>query len=252
MHGKRVPKSSEAKLKKLVKGRIKGGDGIGDPFLLEMIERQLVDEALRESEKRFRHIVFSLAGWIWEFDRQFTYTYCSGKVQTFLGFSPDEIMGKTFLDVICPEEIEKIRGQLVNIIDEKRPIEDMECWVNHKEGGRVCLIFNGIPVLDEVGNLIGYRGVAKDITQQKHAEEEREKLIAELEAAISKIKALGGLIPICASCKKIRDDKGYWNKLEAYIENHSEAEFSHGICPECASELYPEYRKKKQTSNLPI
>ena len=128
----------------------------------------------------------------------------------------------------------------------------MECWVSHKEGRRVCLIFNGIPVLDEVGNLIGYRGVAKDITQQKHAEEEREKLIAELEAALSKIKALRGLIPICASCKKIRDDKGYWNKLEAYIENHSEAEFSHGICPECASELYPEYRKKKQTSNHPI
>jgi len=59
-----------------------------------------------------------------------------------------------------------------------------------------------------------------------------------------KIKTLCGMLPICASCKKIRDDRGYWNKIEAYIEKYSEAEFSHGICPECAGKLYPEYFPK--------
>lgn len=63
----------------------------------------------------------------------------------------------------------------------------------------------------------------------------------ELQDALSKVKLLGGLLPICASCKKIRDDKGYWQQIEAYIRDHSEAEFSHGICPECARTLYPEY-----------
>ncbi len=65
-------------------------------------------------------------------------------------------------------------------------------------------------------------------------EEEQKRLIDELKEAADKIKTLRGLIPICASCKKIRDDKGYWNQLETYIRDHTEAEFSHGLCPDCA------------------
>ncbi len=63
---------------------------------------------------------------------------------------------------------------------------------------------------------------------------------AELQEALAKIKTLSGLLPICASCKKIRDDKGYWNRIETYISDHSEAEFSHSICPECTKKLYPQ------------
>ena len=69
---------------------------------------------------------------------------------------------------------------------------------------------------------------------------EKEKLTRELKEAIEKVKLLSGLLPICASCKKIRDDKGYWNQIEAYVRDHSEAEFSHCICPACARTLYPE------------
>ena len=75
----------------------------------------------------------------------------------------------------------------------------------------------------------------------KQADAEKSKIIKELQKALDRAKTLSGMLPICASCKKIRDDKGYWNKIEAYIEKHSEAEFSHGICPECAKKLYPEY-----------
>lgn len=64
---------------------------------------------------------------------------------------------------------------------------------------------------------------------------------ADLEAALTKVKLLSGLLPICASCKKIRDDEGYWEQVEVYIKKHSEAEFSHGICPECMRRLYPEF-----------
>ena len=79
----------------------------------------------------------------------------------------------------------------------------------------------------------------RDITERKQAEKEREKLVRELQKAMTEIKALKGILPICASCKKIRDDKGYWNQVEVYIRDHSEAEFSHGICPECKEKLYP-------------
>ena len=75
--------------------------------------------------------------------------------------------------------------------------------------------------------------IATDITERKEAEQEKEKLIEELQNALKEIKVLRGILPICSSCKKIRDDKGYWNLIESYILTHSEAEFSHCICPDC-------------------
>ena len=85
-----------------------------------------------------------------------------------------------------------------------------------------------------------YRPLIRHIRERKKAEEERERVIVDLREALSKVKTLSGLLPICMSCKKIRDDKGYWNQLEAYISEYSDAEFSHSICPECARKLYPE------------
>jgi hypothetical protein len=85
-----------------------------------------------------------------------------------------------------------------------------------------------------------------DITERKQAEEERERLIGELQEALAEVKTLSGLLPICASCKSIRDDQGYWQQIEAYIRDHSEAEFSHSVCPECARKLYPEIFDKKK------
>jgi len=76
--------------------------------------------------------------------------------------------------------------------------------------------------------------------ERKKLELEKKKLISDLEDALSKVKTLKGLIPICASCKKIRDDEGYWNQVEVYVQNHSEAEFSHSYCPDCLEKLYPE------------
>jgi PleD family two-component response regulator len=76
---------------------------------------------------------------------------------------------------------------------------------------------------------------------KRRAEEERERLIVELQEALAEVKALSGLLPICTSCKKIRDDEGYWKQIERYIQERSEAQFSHGICPECAAKLYPDY-----------
>jgi len=85
---------------------------------------------------------------------------------------------------------------------------------------------------------LGTQGIARDITARKQAEEEREKLITKLHDALDNIKTLKGLLPICANCKNIRDDKGYWNQIETYIRDHSEAKFSHSICPLCAEKLY--------------
>jgi len=79
-----------------------------------------------------------------------------------------------------------------------------------------------------------------------HANEKIEKQKKELEKALEEIKTLSGFIPICAHCKKVRDDKGYWNQVEQYISKHSEAKFSHAICPDCVKKLYPKQFKKLQ------
>jgi PAS domain-containing protein len=87
-------------------------------------------------------------------------------------------------------------------------------------------------------------GVSMDITDRKRAEEQREQLVRELTEALAQVKQLRGMLPICASCKKIRDDAGYWSQIETYIRKHAGVEFSHGICPECAEKLYPEFMNK--------
>ena len=80
----------------------------------------------------------------------------------------------------------------------------------------------------------------KAIAERSRAEEKQKSLILELQKALAEVKTLSGMLPICAGCKKVRDDKGYWNQIESYLSDHSEAKFSHGICPECAKKLYPE------------
>ena len=99
---------------------------------------------------------------------------------------------------------------------------------------------SGAPIRDKQDNFQGIILVFRDISLQRQSEKEKDSLIAELKEAMGKVKTLSGLLPICASCKKIRDDKGYWNQIEAYIRKHSTVEFSHGICPDCAKKLYPD------------
>jgi PAS domain S-box-containing protein len=86
--------------------------------------------------------------------------------------------------------------------------------------------------------------IIRDITERKEAEAERERLIHELQEALGRVKTLSGLLAMCAACRRIRDQQGHWHDLETYIRNHTEAEFSHGICPECRRTLYPENSRK--------
>ena len=85
-----------------------------------------------------------------------------------------------------------------------------------------------------------------EIAARKKTEEELNQSVAQLQRSLVEVKTLSGLLPICSSCKKIRSDKGYWEHLEKYIQTHSDAKFTHGICPECMQKLYPEYDKSSE------
>ena len=97
-----------------------------------------------------------------------------------------------------------------------------------------------VPFLDAYGKPRQYMAIRADITERKRAEQERELLIQELTDALAEVKTLSGLLPICSGCKKVRDDSGYWNQIEAYISKHTAAKFSHGSCPSCAVKFYEE------------
>lgn len=114
-------------------------------------------------------------------------------------------------------------------------------WQNSKPG----IVIENRPVLailKQVADIEHELTLAQqEIEQRRRAEAERDKVIEKLEKALSEVKTLRGFIPICANCKNIRDDQGYWKQIESYIAEHSDAEFSHSICPECAKKLYPEF-----------
>jgi hypothetical protein len=94
--------------------------------------------------------------------------------------------------------------------------------------------------------------ISEDITEQKKVEAERTHLINDLRHALDEVETLRGLLPICASCKKIRDDQGYWNHIEVYLSNHSDVDFTHTLCPDCIRHLYPEYWQKIQQRSATV
>jgi len=121
-----------------------------------------------------------------------------------------------------------------------------EGWFSEVGGRTRYLIFDASPVYSRSGEMTAAIETLQDITELKRVEEERKRLNIELKEAFDKIKTLRGLIPICAGCKRIRDDRGYWNQLEQYVEEHSDASFSHGLCPECFRKYFTDAAKAKK------
>jgi PAS domain S-box-containing protein len=139
--------------------------------MVDVSEQKRTEVALRESEERFRDIAYSMADWIWEVDENGVYTYCSKRVEDILKYSPEEILGKTPFELMPPDEVKRIREIFSKLVQNKEPIRDLENWNITKDGEMVCLLTNGVPILNEHGNVQGYRGVDKDITLRKRAEE---------------------------------------------------------------------------------
>jgi PAS domain S-box-containing protein len=135
------------------------------------IKSKQAEKAVRISEKRFRDIAFSSSDWIWEVDENGRYTYISENVIDVLGYKPEELIGKTPFDIMPEEEVEKIKEIFNKIAAQKNNIVDLVNWNNHKNGQLVCLQKNGVPIMDDGGNLLGYRGVDKNITERERAQQ---------------------------------------------------------------------------------
>ncbi|WP_462324236.1 PAS domain S-box protein [Desulfoplanes sp.] len=162
----------------------------------------------------------------------------------YYGYTWEELTGLSIMDI--------------NILSPDQVREEMQ---RAKQEARNHFLFPHMLASGEVRDVEVFSGpitvrgekllysIVYDITERNKKEREREELIEKLEKALKEIKQLQGIIPICASCKNIRDDQGAWKQLEEYISDHSDAEFSHGICPECAEKLYPGLNLGNQDDN---
>ena len=156
-------------------------------------------------------------------------------------YSAEEIIGKDAAKLFTTKTI-RLFSDLMVIIDLSQD-NTGEFLVENKDGVIHIVEVTASNVTSSSGKLVGRMASFIDITTKKEIETEKESLINRLQEALDRIKTLRGIIPICASCKKIRDDQGYWNQIESYIKNHSDADFSHSICPDCAERLYPDFYK---------
>ena len=163
---------------------------------------------------------------------------------TFTGRTIEQEIGEGWAEGVYTDDLNSCTKIHLDAFAERRMFE-MQYRLRRHDGQFRWIVEYGIPFNSTEGEFAGFIGYCFDITERKQAEAEREKLINELQEALAEIKTLSGLIPICSWCKKIRDDKGYWNILESYLSQHSEAQFTHGICPDCLAKLYPNLTNTK-------
>ena len=210
-----------------------------------VIQASVAENALMESEVNYKAVVNNAYEGICVIQDQ-RLKYFNRKMLEILDFPPESEKDTPFYEYIHPDDRKtvidrnerRLRGDALDPVYALRIIT----WKKQTKWLEVKPV--SITWKNESANLV----FQADITDRKNAEEERERLINELKEALENVKKLSGLVPICANCKKIRDDTGYWNELEAYIELRSDALFSHGICPDCADDLYGEkewYKKNR-------
>lgn len=163
--------------------------------------------------------------------------------EALYGYTSAEMIGKSVATLI-PNNRPQDSPEIYQDVNGVERFERFETVRLRKDGSLVEVSLTVSPLKDPQGKIIGASSVALDISKRKREEAEWMRLIQELTDALAHVKTLSGLLPICASCKKIRDDKGYWQQVETYIKDRSDADFTHGICPECVKRLYPEYQFK--------
>ena len=163
--------------------------------------------------------------------------------ERLFGYSAEEIIGRS-VNVLFPQNR---RDEMLDILAGVRRgdiVGMQETERLHKNGRIIPVSVTVSPIRNAAGEIMGASSIAHDISRQKQAEFERQQLMQSLVTAAQRVRTLTGLLPICATCKRIRDDQGYWQQVETYIANHSLATFSHDICPECAEEFERQHRER--------
>ncbi len=176
-------------------------------------------------------------------DKQGRYIFVNPPAANLFGKSADDIIGKTAAD-LSPQDISQVMGDSDSSVISSASTVTFEKIYTAPDPPKQMLVTKG-PMYDSNGKIEAIFAIARDVTDMKILQEELSKKVMQLEAALSTVRQLEGIIPICAYCKKIRDDEESWHQMEQYISSHSEVKFSHGICPECHKEQLEIIQKMK-------
>jgi PAS domain S-box-containing protein len=229
-------KESLAHLENLVAERTKKYEDANRELQKKIAERKKINEELEFVAQQWSKTFDTISDFVSIHDKDMKFLRVNKSLAKFFGKEPRELIGRYCYEVMhgcttplpdCPHAASLKEGKPITF------------EVNSNNIG-IPLLVTCSPFLHDDGSVLGTVHVARDISEQKKSRELREELIKKLTDSLAKVKLLSGFIPICASCKKIRNDKGYWQQVEEYIRDHSEAEFSHGLCPDCVKKLYPD------------
>lgn len=218
------------------------GKKYADGLLSDISERKRLEEALRSATEFSRVVMDSIDDAVAIIEvNDYRITGCNAGFLKEFGLAMEQVVGKRCYELthhqpepcsppcdICPMK-ETVTTGHYSAAEQVYP---------RKNGEMVHVEVSTSPIFDESGKVVRVVHVSRDISKRKHLEEERETLIQELQDALQKVRTLSGLLPMCAACKKIRNNKGDWERLETYIADHSEAAFTHGLCPECIPKYF--------------
>jgi PAS domain S-box-containing protein len=166
-------------------------------------------------------------------------TSWNGGAEHLFGHAAADMVGRSS-SVLLPQSLPGEMPSINSLLRHGARIEDFETVRVRKDGVEVEVSLTVSPIRDEAGRVVGVSVIARDISRRKQEERERTRLIEKLRDSLAHVKTLSGLLPICCACKRIRDDAGYWQAVETYIRQHTEAELTHSLCDECVRRLYPD------------
>jgi len=199
------------------------------------------EEKRRRAERLYQKLIDTTSEGFWLIDTEYRTVDCNESFCRMLGYTREELIGKTPYDLANEHNKEVFTASLSRIetVDQRSYEVDFQ----RKTGEPFPVHINATTLRDESGEVLGSFALITDISDRKKAEAEQQRLFRELQEALAQVKKLSGFLPICASCKKIRDDEGYWNEVEHYLQDHSEAVLSHSLCPDCAQEFMNEAKR---------
>jgi PAS domain S-box-containing protein len=212
----------------------------------DITKRRRAEEVVKESEEKFARAFHSnphpMSIVTLEEGRYMDVN--DSYVQTF-GFSREELLGRTTVEMGILKN-NRARRKILQSLKERQTVKNLELEFYTRSGRKVDALLFGDKV--EIGSQTCLLSVITDITKRKQAEEKRIQLIQELQETLKEVRTLSGLLPICAWCKKLRDDEGYWKSVEQYIGERTKAKFTHGMCPECQSKFLSERNSNTKVS----